>query len=235
MKISRHAYGPDPDQYVERYLPEGADFLGAVLVIHGGFWRPGYGAELGHDIAADLAQRGYLALNLEYRRADEDGYRVVFPDVLAGIDSLAGLGVRSEDVVAVGHSAGGQLAAYAAARLPLAGIVAQAGLMDLVSTASDEVGAPFVRKLLGGGPQDAPQRYRDADPLTHAPLHIPVVCVHSRTDVRVPFAQSQAYVAKGGDVELVEVPGDHLAHVQPGSPAWAAALDVLPRLFSRRS
>ena len=229
MKVSRHAYGAEADQYLERYVPAVARHLGTVLVIHGGFWRPEYDASLGRAIATDLAERGYVAVNLEYRRPDRDGYRCIFPDVLAGIASLA-----DENVVAVGHSAGAQLAAYAAARVPLAGVVAQAGLLDLATAAADRVGGRSVLKLLGGTIEEVPERYREADPIVSAPLEVPVVCVHSRADAWVPFAQSEAYAAKSG-CELIEVPGDHLAHVQPDTPAWAAVLDVLPRMFSRRN
>jgi acetyl esterase/lipase len=227
VKVSRQAYGPEPEQYVEHYVPERVEHPGTVLIIHGGFWRPEYDAALGRPLATDLAERGYTVANLEYRRPEQDGWRQIFPDVLAGAASLTG------DVVAVGHSAGGQLAAYAAARLPLAGVVAQAGVLDLATAARDRVGGRSVLKLMGGTPEEAPERYRDADPIG-LKIDVPVVCVHSRADVRVPYAQSEAYAAATG-AELIEVPGDHRAHVQPGSAARAAVLDVLPKLLSRRS
>ena len=226
MNVGRQAYGPEPDQYLERY---GSGELGTVLIVHGGFWRPEFDASLGRPLAEDLAERGYTAVNLEYRRATWDGWRCAFPDVLAGIAAL-----DEPNVVAVGHSAGAQLAAYAAARGLLAGVVAQAGLLELGTAARERVGGRSVLKLMGGTPEEVPQRYREADPIVAAPLAVPVVCVHSRADEWVPFAQSEAYAAKSG-AELIEVPGDHLAHVQPGTPAWAAVLDVLPRLVSRRS
>lgn len=79
-----------------------------------------------------------------------------------------------------------------------------------------------------------PERYAVADPIVQVPLSVPVVCLHSRRDRSVPFAQSRTYVAAarsaGAEVELVEVRGGHLAHVDPNSKAWAAVLDVLPRL-----
>ncbi len=226
MKITRHAYGPEPDQYVECYHPEHVEHPGTVLIIHGGFWRSEYDASLGRPLATDLAERGFAAANLEYRRA---GWQAMSADVLAGIASLG-----EANVVAVGHSAGGQLAAYAAAQGVLAGVVAQAGLLDLATAAANRVGGRSVSRLLGGTPEDVPQRYREADPIARAPLAVPVVCVHSRADELVPFAQSEAYAAKDG-AELIEVPGDHFAHIRTDTAAWAAVLDVLPSLLSRRS
>ncbi|HEY4460632.1 MAG TPA: alpha/beta fold hydrolase [Pseudonocardiaceae bacterium] len=215
-------YGPEPDQYRERYLPAQPKHPGTVLIIHGGFWLPDYDASLGRPLAQDLAERGFTAVNLEYRRS---GWQEMSADVLAGVASLTG------DVVAVGHSAGGQLAVYAAQHGRLAGVVAQAGVLDLATAAQDRIGGRAVSKLLGGTPEEVPERYREADPIG-LPPRVPVVCVHSRTDQLVPFAQSEAYAARTG-ARLIEVPGDHFAHLDTSSPAWAAVLDVLPELLSR--
>ena len=222
MKVSRQAYGPEPDQYVEHYLPAEPTRPGTVLIIHGGFWQPEYDASLGRPLAVDLAERGYTAANMEYRRPD---WRQMSTDVRMAATTLTG------DVVAVGHSAGGQLAVYATKYGRLTGVIAQAGVLDLATAAANRVGGRSVVKLLGGTQAEVPERYREADPIAAAP-RVPVVCVHSRTDELVPYAQSEAYAAATG-AELIEVPGDHMAHVQPGSAAWAAVLDVLPRLLSR--
>ena len=92
-----------------------------VVVIHGGYWRSQYGAELGEPLARDLAAHGMAAWNLEYRRAGNGGgWPHTFEDILAGIDQLADLaGTHALDlgrVVALGHSAGGHLAVWAAGR-----------------------------------------------------------------------------------------------------------------------
>ena len=108
-----------PAQFGELWLPDGAA-AGTVVVIHGGFWRARYDLSLGRPLAADLAARGYAAWNLEYRRAlAGGGWPETFEDVAAGIDLLATLPVDTSRVVAVGHSAGGHLAAWAAGRAKL--------------------------------------------------------------------------------------------------------------------
>lgn len=224
VKVSKRPYGPDPDQYVEHYLPEQVEHPGTVLIIHGGFWRPEYDAALGRPLATDLAEHGFTAANLEYQRSD---WRAMSTDVRKALTTLTG------DVVAVGHSAGAQLAAYGAQYGRLAGIVAQAGMLDLATAARDRVGGRSVPRLLGGTPEEVPDRYAKADPIG-LPPRVPVVCVHSRTDRLVPFAQSETYAARTG-ARLIEVPGDHFAHLDTDSPAWAAVLGVLPELLSRRN
>ncbi len=243
-----HSYGPDPHQYAELYLPAGDRRPGVVVVIHGGFWRSAFDASGGRPLCVDLAERGWVAWNLEYRRVGTGGgWPATLSDVAAAIDLLAGLDVDRSQVVAVGHSAGGQLAAWAAGRarlpagapgtsvrVPLTAVVAQAGVLDLATAATTGVGGTAVTDFLGGTPNEVPVRYAWTDPIVQVPLSVPVVCVHGRADESVPFSQSERYVAAaraaGAEVELVEVDGDHMAHRDPSSSAWAAVLDTLDRV-----
>jgi dipeptidyl aminopeptidase/acylaminoacyl peptidase len=98
------------------------------------------------------------------------------------------------------------------------------------------VGGTAVPDLLGGSPDEVPERYDWADPIARVPLPVPVVCVHSRADESVPIGQSEAYVAAaraaGGAAELVEFDGDHMAHVDPTSTAWAAVVAALPQFLN---
>jgi acetyl esterase/lipase len=196
-----------------------------VVVIHGGFWRARYDLSLGRPLAADLAARGYAAWNLEYRRAlAGGGWPGTFEDVAAGIDLLATLPVDTSRVVAVGHSAGGHLAAWAAGRgkLPpgapgapsggdsgtdegesgggrafvaVTGVISQAGVLALADCARERVGDTAALDLMGGGPDERPEEYRLADPIAAAPLPVPVACLHSRADRNVPYSYSERYVA----------------------------------------
>ena len=63
---------------------------------------------------------------------------------------------------------------------------------------------------------------------------MPVRCVHGTDDSTVPISQSRAYVAAaraaGDDAELVEVPGDHFALIDPRTPAWKRTVEVLTGL-----
>jgi acetyl esterase/lipase len=246
-----HRYGSDPAQFGELWLPDGPA-AGTVVVIHGGFWRARYDLSLGRPLAADLAARGYAAWNLEYRRAlAGGGWPATFEDVAAGIDLLATLPVDASPVAAVGHSAGGHLAAWAAgrAKLPpgapgapsqnfvsLAGVVAQAGVLALADCARERVGGTAAPDLMGGGPDGRPEEYLLADPIAAVPVPAPVLCLHSRGDDNVPFSYSERYVAAaraaGGRAGLVELHGDHFTLIDPASPDWAAVIAALPGLPS---
>ena len=57
----RHRYGPDPSQFADLHLPAGRRRPGTVVLIHGGWWGPKYGADNLDRVAADLAGRAKLA------------------------------------------------------------------------------------------------------------------------------------------------------------------------------
>ena len=239
------SYGDDPSQYGELTLPEGTP-RGVVVVIHGGFWRAAYDLDLGRPLAADLVARGWAAWNLEYRRVGPagatghgagGGVPATLDDVAAGIDRLAHLDLDLSTVVALGHSAGGHLAAWAASRgrferwasgVPLTHVVSQAGVLDLRAASEEYLGNGAVEAFLGHppGPADDP-----VDPARQVPLDVPLWCVHGRADDVVPISQSQGYVAAataaGARAELVAVDGDHFVLIDAASPAWARTVAIL--------
>ncbi len=229
----RVAYGDDAAQFAELYTPEGAS-RGVVVVIHGGFWKAQYDLTLGQPLAAALADLGWTAWNLEYRRVGNGGGAPeTLDDVAAGIDALAEVeGLDISTVVTLGHSAGGHLATWAAGRteprVPVTHVISQAGVLDLRGAHDAGLGGDAVEAFLGHppGPQDAAY-----DPLQQVPLDAPVWCVHGRDDVIVPISQSEAYVAAatgaGARAELVEVDGDHFVVIDTGSDAWARTLEIL--------
>lgn len=252
-------YGSHRSQFGELTLPAGDGLVrGVVAVVHGGFWRQAFGLELGRPLAVDLANAGFAAWNVEYRRVGGGGgWTATFDDVAAGLDLLAGpvqqaaggrLGL--DRVVAVGHSAGGHLAGWLAARpgLPmgapgavpqvrLRGAVSQAGVLDLVDAADRGVGGGAVDELVGGSPADVPDRYVLASPIARLPLGVPVVCVHGTQDATVPIRQSERFVtaarAAGEGAELVTLPGvGHFAVIDPSTPAWRVCRDAVERLLA---
>ena len=118
-----HRYGEDPSQVAELHLPSGPGPHPVAVVLHGGYWQTQYGKLICRPLARSLASRGYAAWNLEYRRLGDGrggggGWPMTFQDVADGIDALADLSapVDLTRVTLVGHSAGGQLALWAAAR-----------------------------------------------------------------------------------------------------------------------
>jgi acetyl esterase/lipase len=146
-----------------------------------------------------------------------------------------------------GHSAGGHLALWSASRpglpagAPGAGplvaprlVVSLAGVCDLHAGAAGGIGEGAVAEFLGASPDQAPERYRLASPLARLPLGVAQLLVHGDADPRVPVEQSRAHAAAaaaaGDPVELVELPGvDHMAVIDPASPAWAEVTRRLGR------
>ena len=234
---SRHRYGGEHRvQRADLHLPPGAGPHPVAVVLHGGYWRARYGKVTTRPISADLARHGWAVWNVEYRRMGRGqggGYPATLDDVAAAIDQLAGLDapLDLDRVTAVGHSAGGQLALWAAARrdgrVRIARVVALAPLTAMADTArSDPESA--VPEFLGGGPDDVPDRYAATDPIARLPLGLPMLLVHGDADPTVPLRRSRQYAeaarAAGDDVELVEVPGaDHRDVIDPPSAAWRAA------------
>ena len=239
-QMTRHAYGDDPSQFATLHRPEG-DSRGVVAVIHGGFWRSAYDASLGTPLAEDLAARGWTALNLEYRRVGNGGgVPQTLDDVAAGLDLLRGLDVDASTLVTLGHSAGGHLATWAASRtrgdrwaggVEVTHVISQAGVLDLAQAAADLLGAGATQAFVGGEPAEVPEAYALADPTPQIPIDQPLWCVHARDDDRVPFSQSEQYVARarsaGAAADLVEVDGGHFGVIEVGSSAWSAIVDVL--------
>ncbi|MBW0103951.1 S9 family peptidase [Pseudonocardia sp. KRD291] len=247
----RRAYGSDPSQFGEFTEPAGSGAArGIVVIVHGGFWRSGYDLSLGRPLAADLSRAGWATWNIEYRRVGGGGgWTSTFDDAALALDHLATVGSTRLDlgrVYTLGHSAGGHLAAWLAGRpgLPpgspggaprirVAGVVAQAGVLDLVDGA--DLGAGAVVDLMGGGPADVPERYTIGSPAERTPLGVPSVCVHGTADANVPIVQSERFVqravAAGDRAELVRVEGaDHFDLIDVASPAWKACTAGLDRV-----
>ena len=240
-------YGDDPSQYAELTLPEGEP-RGVVVVIHGGFWRAAYDCGLGRPLAADLAGRGWVTWNLEYRRVGPagsldpgggggGGAPATLDDVAAGIDRLAHLDLDLTTVVTLGHSAGGHLATWAASRgrferwsagVPVTHVISQAGVLDLRTAHEAGLGNGAVEAFLGHAPGAADD---PVDPARQAPLDVPLWCVHGRADDVVPLSQSEEYVAAataaGARAEVVAVEGDHFVVIETGSQAWQQTLGIL--------
>jgi acetyl esterase/lipase len=210
-------YGDDPSQYGVLY-GEGP----VAVLIHGGFWKAEYGLELMAPLAEDLAARGWAAWNIEYRRlGNGGGVPATLEDVGAAIDHLAELdGVDRSRVVAIGHSAGGQLAAWAATReqprLAVTGVVSQAGVLDLARARELRLSDGVVDRFLDGQPTAL------ASPIERLPLGVPALLVHGGRDDTVPVEISKRFARESGATLIVEPDEDHYGHLDPANPLWKA-------------
>ena len=223
-------YGALPSQYVEAWLPDADPPHPVAVLIHGGWWRARHDLHLMDELCADLASRGWLAWNVEFRRIEGDGggWPVTVDDVRAAIQSLgeAGLPTASSPPVVVGHSAGGHLALLAATGEAFGGVVALAPVTDVVRSATEGLGEGAPAAFLG--PEAGPGEYERVSPRHRLPLGRRQLLVHGDEDVRVPVQHSRDYVAAaraaGDPVEYVEIAGgDHFCVIDPAHDAWGRA------------
>jgi acetyl esterase/lipase len=253
----RIAYGPDPLQFGELWLPEGKGPFPVVVMVHGGCWLSGVAKLTIMNYAAeDLRRRGIAVWNLEYRGVDRagGGYPGTFQDVAAGADLLETLGpahnLQIGRVVAVGHSAGGHLAPWLAARaripatsplhaahpLPIAGVVSLGGLPDLEDVHAKGIcDAVNVEKLVGWGAAGR-DVWADTSPAALGVGEERQVFINGEEDGIAPPALDAAYVAKmdarGARLRLITAPHEgHVEEIAPGSAAWSRAVEAIDDLL----
>ncbi|MFF5440082.1 alpha/beta hydrolase family protein [Streptomyces achromogenes] len=270
------AYGDHPDQVIDFYAPRPGRESAApvapaplVVLLHGGAWRARYDRRHVTPFAAYLARRGFVVANVEYRRGgeesgggagDEGGVPLAgrwpdtFDDVAAALDALPSLvreAVPQADTgrtVLTGHSAGGHLALWAAARhvlpadapwrtdrpAPLRGVVALAPVADFEVAEKLAVCDHAALQLLGGEGAFA-ERVRYADPALLLPTGIATTLVQGRADVVVPQQVAESYAeaaAKAGEVvglTLLEDVG-HFPLIDPAADACAVVAEEIAQL-----
>jgi len=261
----RLAYGPETLQFGDLYLPTGSGPHPTIILIHGGYWRARYSLDLMNSLAEDLTTRGFAAWNIEYRRVGNPGggWPGTFLDVARASDYLQVIEstytLDLHRVVPIGHSAGGHLAFWLAARPripaedPLAGTsmkeddapngpliprgaISLAGVLDLMMAWRLHLSTDAVVELLGGTPGEVPERYTSASPAALLPLGISQILIHGTEDSNVPLEVSQTYAeaakAAHDDVTLLELSGvDHFDVINPRTSAWATTIEALQKLL----
>ncbi|HVK63349.1 MAG TPA: alpha/beta hydrolase [Polyangium sp.] len=241
------AYGPEPDQFGELRVPPGHGPHPVAVLLHGGCWTTIFGFEQMSDMGEDLTRRGIATWNIEFRRitygGSDSGHPETFLDVGAAIDKLRTLApihrLDLDQVVAVGHSAGGHLGVWAAARpllpttssirganpLPLSAVVSLAGVLDIADPVARGACGTLADQLLGGTPTEVPERYAETNPTELVPIGVRQVLVHGTADAIIPFSSSDDYLDQARDagdhVSLKKVHNaDHFDVITPSSPKW---------------
>lgn len=235
-----HRYGALPDQHGVLRLPPGGGPHPVAVVVHGGFWRAAYTKSNTSAIAIALSRLGFASWNVEYRRVGSGGgYPETFDDLAAACRAVTKLdaSLDLDRTFAIGHSAGGHLALFAAAEGLVGAAVSLAGVADFTSAVAEGLGDDAVQELLDGLPEAQQERYRRADPVRRVPLGTPVLLVHGIDDDRVPIEQSRSFAvaaeAAGDDVRLLELSGaDHLDVIDPRGPHWPAIAAAVADLVS---
>jgi acetyl esterase/lipase len=207
-----------------------------VVLLHGGFWREAFDRVHTRPMATALKDLGLVVVTPEYRRVGgAGGWPTTADDVDAAVaaipDLLAGLGIATSTTTVVGHSAGGHLALWLANQgHRIDRVVGLAPVGDLRAAARDGLGAGATQALLGGTPEEVPDRYDAADPAARLDRRpqCEVVLVHGTEDRNVPVGNSRGLVARHPWLDLRELPGvEHFGLIDPESSAWPAVFTAL--------
>ncbi|MGZ8178851.1 alpha/beta hydrolase [Williamsia sp. SKLECPSW1] len=218
-------YGSHPDQHIHVTRPDGDPRWTAVLV-HGGYWRSKYTADLMEPMAEALAATGVTAWNVEYRRPDEHGWAATTSDLDTALSAVE----TDRPVVVIGHSAGGQLALRAAADAaqPPALAVSLAGVLDLEQAQHLGLGDGAVENALGHAWSSSTSDDVASSPRHRLPLGVPqvIACGHDDNPHLLAISRDYARAAEeaGDDVVEVSEPGDHFDIIAPHHRLWAQVL-----------
>ena len=250
------AYGEDEHQYGELRLPAGDGPFPVAVLVHGGFWTKSIGATLEYlrPMASALAAHGIATWTIEYRQVGDDGggWPGSFEDWADGTDYLRTLARRYpldlDRVTLIGHSAGAHAALWLAGRtsisreselarasvvpLPVRAVISLDGPGDLETgraRAAEICGLDGIVNVMGGTPEEVPQRYASGSPSNLLPLGVKQLVVAS---VIMPPDQGEAWMraaeaAGDDDVSLIRLQDSgHFDMLAPGTPTWEM---LLPR------
>lgn len=214
----RIKYGDGAQQFGELRVPKGDGNFPVVILIHGGCWQSEFDYVYITRLAAWLTDHGVATWTIEYRRLGDKGggWPGTFLDVAQAADFLREISslhhLDTQRVYAAGHSAGGQLALWLAARtkvpaaseiyrpnpIAIRGVLGLAAITDLAQYRVGPAGScnASVDQLLGGEPKKFPQRYAQTSPRELLPLGVPQVFIQGERDPIVPPSSVRSYLSE---------------------------------------
>lgn len=253
QESAKVSYGDGALQVVDLWLPSGEGPHPTVLMVHGGCWQTEIAdRRIMNWIADDLRKRGIAVWNIDYRGIDREGggYPGTFLDAAAAADALRVHAPRHNldisRLVAVGHSAGGHLALWLAARpavkargpgplipqgspllsqnpLRIQTVISLGGLPDLELAATPPgsgCGTEIIEKLVGPPSLSSRNVFADTSVPRLAPLGTRQILINGMQDRIIPPAYAEAYAAlmrsAGDEVEVRMI--DRTGHVELIAP-----------------
>lgn len=227
------AYGTDPLQYGLLWQSQIAVSNPLIVLVHGGCWLNAFGVDHSFPMATALSQAGYPVWSLEYRRTGDEGggWPGSFDDIklaLNQLDLVQTHDISTEEIILMGHSAGGHLALLAANELKDINFKQIIGLAAITDISRYALGANSCQqatpKFMGGMPDEKADAYQAAN-LIDKKLPIEVTLLQGDADQIVPILQSQLHEV---NAEIIADAG-HFDWIHPGSPAFKHLLTVINR------
>ena len=205
-----HSYGPGGEENLyDVYLPADGPVRPrpTVVFVHGGSWEIGDKVEY-VDEAVQVAQRGWTAVSLNYRRTPTAPWPAPLVDVRRALQHLqqdaGALGVDVQRTGALGDSVGAQLAALlgrpASGVVPVRAVVAWSGVNDMPGLTQQRrsggcTGSPcaysglarkVVEDLMRCTPAQCPEPYRESSPAADLVRGPATFAVNSETELIDP-------------------------------------------------
>ncbi len=207
LNLVNQAYGTDPKQSLDVYLPAGRSIEETPLLvyIHGGAWIDGSKSEfLDFQSLMEKSFPGYAFVSIDYRLFNLNNGDNKFPtqenDVLKSIEYIlsktAGWNI-SNNIILAGASAGGHLALLHSYKHQDIGniqaVIAFFPPTDLAPFSEfNSITSALLGGLIGGTPSEQPRIYSASSPVTFIDQNtIPTVFFHATTDSVVPISQSE--------------------------------------------
>ena len=192
-------------------LPEGDGPFPTILHTHGGpevvateLFGPGSQTWLDHGFAyLTINYRGSTTFGREFQEKiwGNVGYWEI-EDMVAAHDWLVTSGIaNSGEILLTGWSYGGYLTLHGLGKRPdlWAGGMAGVAIADWVLEYEDQAEAfrGYAHALFGGVPEEKPEQYVNASPITYAEaVRAPVLIIQGRNDTRCPARQVEVYEAR---------------------------------------
>lgn len=253
----RYFYGTLPDQFCDLYKPDAVTQPPVVILFHGGYWKDNHSltSYATYQLIPLLLAKGVAVWNVEYRRMPAEGenntarWPAVFSDVANAVDLLKSVALTAAvDIsapVAIGHSAGGTLALWAAYRhniaadsplycsapLAIAKALSIAGVIDLQH--GEDLCQPYqIHRLLGGATEELAKRYRNSDPCALFSDKVATYLYHGGADNTVSVEQVKRFTAINPHITrlIIDEDADHfsmLPQTESFNPLHWMRLDAL--------
>lgn len=228
--------GPDQNLFMDIMVPKAEAPRPVALLVHGGGWHLGGRSDM-HGLAEALACLGYVSATIDYRLVPSGAS---FPDPV--LDVIAAVqyarkhsdryGIDPGRVALIGESSGGHLCLlvayahelflsesglnpYPGVSADVQAVVSLHGPTDMARLYhSNRFGPPplSVIGFMGDAPDDMPEVYAKASPVTYARAGVPpTLLIHGNKDGLVPYSQSAVLYerlrAAGAPCRLATLPG----------------------------